>query len=127
MMFDALKDILHAPLDSPVLFIISIAYLLIESICTYDTRIMQGFLRNAHSDVFERAEMRMLPRWVAHFVYLGWLLLIVIAILNWKYAIALYVVKFILKVMPVLELVGEQLMRSHLSYQNAREWLDKNE
>ncbi len=56
----------------------------------------------------------MLPSWVGIFGFLQWAIFIALFILNWKYALIIFVVKFILKVLPVLETIGNILMSPFL-------------
>lgn len=52
----------------------------------------------------------MLPSWVGIFAWLQWAIFIVLFVLNWKYALIIFAFKFILKVLPVLETIGNILM-----------------
>ncbi|MBN1255559.1 MAG: hypothetical protein JXA50_09830 [Deltaproteobacteria bacterium] len=56
----------------------------------------------------------MLPKWVGLIHWAGWAIFIVLLILNWKYTIVLYVFIFALEVMPILENLGEFMMRPFL-------------
>ena len=53
----------------------------------------------------------MLPAWVGVFVWMQWAIFLVLLYLNWKYALILFVIKFVLKALPVLETIGNMLMR----------------
>jgi len=113
-MTELINDILTAPLKSPLLLAISVMYAIVEAIRIYDARLIQAKARGIFSGVALRAEGRFLPRWVGYVHFAGWALLIAILILNWKYAIAFYAFLFILRVLPVLENVGELIMRPFL-------------
>ncbi len=113
-MEELLREVIIEPLNSPTILWLTIAYLICESITTYSTRLIQFHTRDFHSGVALDAQGRMLPDWVGFFVFLGWGLLISIVVLNWKYAIALFVIKFILKVIPVLENIGAAIMSPFL-------------
>lgn len=39
-----------------------------------------------------------------------WAIFIALLYLNWKYALVLFAIKFVLKVLPVLEIIGNILM-----------------
>jgi hypothetical protein len=82
------------------------AYLLVSSITTFGIRITQakrnGTWPNNEPD---------LPTWTSVFYWVEWIIFIIIAYMNWRYAIALYLFKFILKVLPVLEIIGNILMK----------------
>jgi len=90
------------PFTSPLYLILTVAYFLVASITTLDIRLMQAKSRG--EDFGE------LPPWVGIFPFMQWGLFIALAILNWKIAIGLFVLKFVLKVLPVLELIGNVLM-----------------
>ena len=51
------------------------------------------------------------PEWVGWFGWAQWAIFIVLLYLNWKYALVLFVIKFLLKVLPVLEIIGNVLLR----------------
>ncbi len=95
----------NTPLSSPIYIGILVVYFICESISTFDTRIIQakknGFLRNDEAIV---------PEWTGLFAILGWLSFIALLLLNWKIAIAVFIIKFILKVVPVLEIIGALLL-----------------
>ena len=113
-MEEFINNILIEPLKSPTILWLSIAYLIAESITTYDTRLIQSHSRDFQSSVATDAGGRMLPSWVGYIVGIGWGLFIAILVLNWKYAIVLFVVKFILKVVPILENIGAAIMSPFL-------------
>lgn len=109
-----IKDILYAPVNSTSLLIISILYAIVESIRIYDARLIQAKTRGFYSGVAISAKGRFLPKWVGYFHALGWLLLIIIVIINWKYAIAFYIILFLLRVLPILERIGAVIMSPFL-------------
>lgn len=51
-----------------------------------------------------------LPEWTTILYPLEWVLRIILLILNWKFALLFFLLLFILKVLPVLELIGNILM-----------------
>ncbi len=114
-MLEVIKNILVSPLNSPLLLVVAIAYMLVESIRIYDARLIQGHTRDFKSGVFQRAEGRQLPFWVGYIHILGWALFIVMILLNWKFAIVFFVLLFILRVLPILENIGEFLMRGFIN------------
>ncbi len=113
-MVDLVNDILSAPLNSPSILVLSVAYGIAWSVRIYDTRLSQVKTRGLYSGVAIRAGGRSLPDWVAVFGMTGWVILIVLVVLNWRWAIVLYVILFILRVMPVLEWFGGILMTPFL-------------
>ncbi|KAF2511231.1 hypothetical protein [Flavobacterium foetidum] len=91
--------------DSPVLVGLTIAYGIISAITTLDIRIIQA-KKNGTLPYDEPN----LPKWVEMLYWLEWLVFIVMVYLNWKYALLVFAIKFILKVLPVLEIIGNFLM-----------------
>lgn len=57
---------------------------------------------------------KVLPWWTTAFVFLKWGAFIVLVVLNWKYALVLYVFLFAMRVLPVLEWIGQFIMRPFL-------------
>lgn len=52
----------------------------------------------------------MLPLWVSWVYWVDWALFLVLIFLNWKFAILVFVIRFISKVLPILEAIGNILM-----------------
>ena len=92
----------ETPIESPIIIILTIVYFIASAVETLDIRIIQ-----AQRDGLD---IESLPRWIGLVYWLCWLLFIMLVLLNWKYAIFVYVVRFILKVLPVLEIIGNVLM-----------------
>ncbi|MGY8911175.1 MAG: hypothetical protein ACKVIG_15140 [Flavobacteriales bacterium] len=99
-------DTLIKGLESPIILTLSILYLIFSSITTFGVRITQA-KKNGTWDENEPD----LPNWTSIFYWLDTIVIIYIAVLNWRFAIALFFLKFILKVLPVLEIIGNILMR----------------
>lgn len=93
------------PYNSPVLIGLAIAYGIVASITTFDIRLIQ-----AKKSGLLPADEAILPSWIAIFHWLEWFIFIAMFLLNWKFALIAFVVKFILKVLPVLEIIGNILM-----------------
>ncbi len=91
------------PFLSPLYLGLTILYFFVASIVTFDMRLNQA-------KMFEGVDYGTLPAWTGIFYYLQWAIFIVLAILNWKYALIIFGVKFILKFLPVLETIGNILM-----------------
>lgn len=109
-MIELIKNIIYAPLSSPILLLLAIVYFFVESIRIYDARLIQGHTRDIRSGVFSRAKGASLPSWVGYLHFLGWILFISILFINWKFALVFYVLLFVLRVLPVLENIGEFLL-----------------
>ena len=100
-----MESIVNAPLESPWVLGITITLFLTGSITTFDIRLNQA----KKSGVLPPDE-QILPQWVALLYWVHYGLLIWLFFLNWKFAIGLVVVLFVLKVLPVLETIGNILM-----------------
>jgi len=90
---------------TPLMLGLTVAYFLCASIDTFDTRLLQ-----AKRDGSLPPGDPTLPAWVMVFTYLMWAIFLALLYLNWKYALLLFAIKFVLKVLPVLEIVGNILM-----------------
>jgi hypothetical protein len=90
---------------TPSLIGLTIAYFIVASITTFDIRMIQ-----AKRDGSLPSDEPLPPPWIGIFAYLQWAIFLVLLYLNWKFALVLFVLKFVLKVVPVLETVGNFLM-----------------
>jgi len=93
-------------IDSPALIILTIVFFITSSITVFDKRLIQA----KRTGVLPPDEPA-LPPWVGFVWWIHGGLLLAIILLNWKYAIIVYIAKFILSVLPVLETIGNILMR----------------
>lgn len=100
--------------DPKVLIGLGILYTLVHFIATYDMRLNQAKMDLLHSGVSLRAGGRTLPNWVGSSVIAGRVTFAALLIANWIFAVALRLVLFLLKVLPVLELMGECIMHRFL-------------
>ena len=89
-----------------ILVILTIVFVITSSITVFDTRLIQAKRSGALP-----ADEQMLPSWVGFIAWIHWGLALVILFIDWKYAIFLFIAKFILSVLPILETVGNILMR----------------
>lgn len=96
----------NTPINSPLLIILTVVFFLLSSLTTFDMRMIQAKRRG---DI--PADDELLPKWTGIFIYIEWGVWIAMLLLNWKYAIVVRVINFILKVLPVLETVGNLLAR----------------
>lgn len=106
------------PFLSPLYLILTIVYFLVASVVTLDIRLEQA-------KKFEGVDYGTLPSWTNIFWLLQWCIFIVLAILNWKYALIIFVVKFVLKILPVLETIGNILMSPFKPKDNRNEELER--
>ncbi len=95
-------ELLNTPVASIEIIVLTILYFLVASITTFDIRVNQA--------ISQGEEEIPLPRWVSIFYWLMWIFWIILLLLNWKYALIIFAIKFILKFLPVLEIIGNILM-----------------
>jgi hypothetical protein len=96
----------NTPIDSPLLITLTVLFAITSSITVFDKRMIQAKRSGSLPP-----DEPMLPSWVGIIAWIHWGLLLGLLILNWKYAIGVYIAKFILSVLPVLEIAGNVLMR----------------
>ena len=84
-------DIFRAALASPLVLALTVAYLAMAAITTFDIRLIQA-KRRGELPPYEPD----LPKWVAGVYWIEWALLIWLLVLNWKFALTLWVLKFFL-------------------------------
>ena len=97
--------LLHAPISSPLVIGLTIAFFITSAITTFDKRLFQ-----AKQSGMMPADEALLPWWVGLILWAHWGLFLALLILNWKYALLLWVIKFVLSILPVLETIGNILM-----------------
>ncbi len=90
---------------TPPIIGLTVACFIAASITTLDLRLMQAKQQGTLPP-----DQPMLPGWVVAFLWAQWAIFLALLYMNWKYALVLFVVKFILKVLPVLEIIGNILM-----------------
>lgn len=90
------------PLWSPLYLSLVAAYFVVASVVTFDMRLTQAKMAGE--------DFGTLPAWTVVFDWLQWGLFCVLAVLNWRAAMGVFVLKFILKFVPVLETIGNVLM-----------------
>lgn len=94
---------LEYPFTSLIYLTLTALYFFVASIVTFDIRLIQA-------RKFQGVDYGELPRWVGIFHFLEWITFVALFVLNWKYALIIFAVKFILKVIPVLETIGSVIM-----------------
>jgi len=97
--------IFHTPISSPVVVLLTVIYFITSSISVFDTRVHQALRNGTYPP-----EDPIPPDWVGAMTILHWILGIGLLLLNWKYALVVYAIKFALSVLPVLETVGNILV-----------------
>jgi hypothetical protein len=96
-----IESILNA-IEQPLILWLSGLYIFSEAISIYDTRLIQWKKIGSIPQ-----DTPTPPPWTAIFGILGWVIIIAILFLNWQYALTLMLAVFILKVLPVMETLGE--------------------
>lgn len=98
-------NLFHTSPSSPTLITLTVVYFICAAITTFDTRIIQakknGYLAENEAHV---------PTWTGIFAIILWLTWLAMFLLNWWYALAMFMIKFVLKVIPVLENIGALLL-----------------
>lgn len=88
-----------------ILIILTIVFVITSSIVTFDKRLIQA-KRNGTLPPDEP----MLPSWVGLVVWIHLGLALALFLINWKYAVIVFIAMFFLAVLPVLEIIGNILM-----------------
>lgn len=97
--------IFETPINSPFLIALTVCYFITSSITVFDKRLFQA-VRNG--DIPE--DEAKLPYLVSFVWWFQLLFGLAIVLLNWQFAIVIFISKFILSVLPVLELIGNVIM-----------------
>ncbi|MAF20068.1 MAG: hypothetical protein CMI55_00090 [Parcubacteria group bacterium] len=96
---------LNTPIENPILIGLIALFTITSSITVFDKRLIQA---KRDDPVFKADSI--LPQWIGLIGWLHWLIGLSIILLNWKVAITVFIIKFILSVFPVLETIGNILM-----------------
>ncbi|MGB2762678.1 MAG: hypothetical protein WBC21_04060 [Minisyncoccales bacterium] len=88
-----------------IFIILTIIFIITSSIVTFDKRLIQA----KRSGTLPPDEP-MLPSWVGIIGWIHWGLALALLIIDWKYAIIVFIAMFLLAVLPVLEIIGNMLM-----------------
>lgn len=91
--------------NSPTLIILTVMFAITSSITTFDKRLIQ-----AKKAGILPPDEPMLPSWVGIISWLHWGVMLSTLLLNWKYAVVLFIIGFILAVLPVWETIGNILL-----------------
>ncbi len=97
--------LLNALINSPILIILTVIFALTSSITTFDKRLIQAKKVGTVS-----SDEPILPTWVGIISWAHWGVMLLILLVNWQYAIGLFIIGFILEVLPVWEIIGNILM-----------------
>lgn len=97
-------DWFNAPIDTTVV-LLTTAYGITSSLTVFDKRMIQ-----ARRDGTLPADEALPPKWIAGVYWLHWAVGLTIVLFNWQYALIVFIAKFVLSVLPVLEVIGNILM-----------------
>ncbi len=98
-------ELFNTAIDSPILITLVVIFAITSSITTFDKRLIQARrVGNVPSNE------QMLPSWVALVYWVHYGIIGTMLILNWKFALGIIVIGFILEVLPVWEIIGNILM-----------------
>ena len=89
-------ELFNTPFSNPYFIITFILFTITSSITVFDKRLIQEHRRR------EVNANEMLPSWVGIIGWIHWILGAILILLNWKYAVLIFVAKFVLSVLPVL-------------------------
>jgi len=103
--FSRMGDIASAPLHSTSLLILTIAFFITSALTVFDRRLTQAIKRGDVSP-----DEPSPPFWLGFVYYVHWGIGIALLVINWKYALLVFVVKLILAFLPVLEITGNVMM-----------------
>jgi len=92
-------------MNRPWEIVITIILFITESISTFDMRLIQ---QKRLGDL--PPDEPLLPSWTGLLIPVNYGLLICLFFLNWKYTLTLMIILYVLKVLPVLEIIGNMLM-----------------
>lgn len=95
----------NTPCNSAILIILAVIYGIVASITTFDIRLIQA-KRNGTLP----PDQPLLPQWTSVFHWMEWIILAIMILLNWKFGLIAWGIRFILKVLPILEIIGNALM-----------------
>jgi len=98
-------QVFSTPINTPLLLTLTVIYGICAAVTTLNACINQakqvGYLSRKEAYV---------PAWAGLFAILLWATLSAIFLLNWWYALALFVIKFALKELSVLKYIGALLL-----------------
>lgn len=110
-------NIFNTSIDSPISIIFTILWFIASAIDTFDIRLNQS--EKTPGITMTEAVRRSSEKNYTSFGYaitsvvsiLTWILFIIIFLLNPLYAVVIFVIRFILKVLPVMETIGGWIMK----------------
>jgi hypothetical protein len=98
-------EIASAPLHSASLLVLTVGFFITSALTVFDRRLTQAIKRG---DV--PPDEQAPPFWLGFVYYIHWGIGVALLVMNWRYAVLVFVVKFILAFLPVLEIIGNVMM-----------------
>src|SRR5258708_39940542 len=97
---------------SPLYLGLLFAYFVTSSLTVFDIRMSQAKMGMFGKETAEAINSGpQVPSWIAYIFWLDWIICLTLIILNWKIAIFVFIARFILKWLSVLETTGNMIMR----------------
>jgi hypothetical protein len=87
--------------NASVVVIVFVLYLLSAAVTTYDIHLM-----NLQKNEDGKLDLKMLPRWIGFLHWAESILFLLMVLLNWKFAIVIWILKSILQALFILEVIG---------------------
>lgn len=84
--------------------LILIFFIITSAITEYDKRLTLAYWNG------QKFKWELLPKWVGHIIWLHWAICLLLLAINWKYALALFVVKYLLSITHILEYFGNWMV-----------------
>ncbi len=100
-----MMTLFNTAINSPIIIFVTILYVITSAITTFDIRMTQ-----AKRDGSLPPDEPALPSWISLIFWADWAFALILLLLNWKYAVVVFIIRFILKVLPVLEIAGNVIM-----------------
>ncbi len=77
-----------------------ILFTITSAITEYDKRLTIAYWNG------QKYKWELLPKWVGRIIWLHWSLCILLLAINWKYALAIFIIKYLFSITHILEHLG---------------------
>ncbi len=95
----------YTPVNTPILVFCFLGYLLCSSVTSYDIHLLK-----LQKGIESESQNRLLPRWVGLLHWAEVICLLFVLLLNWKFAVVIWIMKSILQALFILELIGYMVL-----------------
>jgi len=95
----------NTALSNPIIVVLTVIYAISCSIAVFDAQLFR-----AKRDGVLPSDEPEPPKWVGIFGWISWIITAYFLLWNWKFAVITYIIKFILTIIPVLEIAGNFLL-----------------